>query len=116
MTLSLAKAALLKPEIKLARALFECETVLSDDQKTKLSAYSEHLPLKLTDVMRSTTEIDRYASGIATLNNLASTLREEVSLASKQAQQNDVKELSDRIMEEETSGVTFSQRVLRLQS
>ena len=62
MALSLAKAAPLKPEIKLAQALSEFEAVLADDQKTKLRTYRGQSPPNPTDVMRFTAEIDRDAS------------------------------------------------------
>ncbi|MCJ1428875.1 hypothetical protein MMC29_006786 [Sticta canariensis] len=61
MALSLAKAAPLKPEIKLAQALSEFEAVLPDDQKTKLRTYRGQSPPNPTDVMRFTAEIDRDA-------------------------------------------------------
>lgn len=61
LALSLAKAAPLKPEIKLAQALSEFEAVLPDDQKTKLRTYRGQSPPNPTDVMRFTAEIDRDA-------------------------------------------------------
>ena len=62
MALSLAKAAPLKPEIKLAQALSEFEAVLADDQKQKLRTYRGQSAPNPTDVMRFTAEIDRDAS------------------------------------------------------
>lgn len=59
--LSLAKAAPLKPEIKLAQALSEFEAILTDDQKSKLRTYRGQPPSP-TDVTRLTAEIDRDAS------------------------------------------------------
>lgn len=61
MALSLAQAAPLKPEIKLAQALSEFEAVLPDDQKTKLRTYRGQSPPNSTDVIRFTAEIDRDA-------------------------------------------------------
>ena len=61
MALPLAKAAPLKPQIKLAQALSEFEAVLPDDQKTKLRTYRGQSPPNPTDVMRFTAEIDRDA-------------------------------------------------------
>ena len=62
MALSIANAASLKPEIKLAQALSEFEAVLSTDEKTKLRAYHGQSPPTSTDVMRFTAEIDRDAT------------------------------------------------------
>lgn len=59
MALSLAKAAPLKPEIKLAQALSEFDAILSDDQKTRLRDYRGQSPPNPTDVIRFTAEIDR---------------------------------------------------------
>ncbi|MCJ1462893.1 hypothetical protein MMC07_001497 [Pseudocyphellaria aurata] len=59
MALSLANAAQLKPQIKLAQALFEFETVLPDDQKTTLRAYHGQSPPSPSDVIKFTAEIDR---------------------------------------------------------
>ena len=61
MALSIAKAAPLKPEIKLAQALSEFEAVLADDEKTQLRAYRGQSPPNPTDVLRLTAEIDRDA-------------------------------------------------------
>lgn len=61
MALSLAKAAPLKPEIKLAQALSEFEAVLANDQKTQLRVYRGQQPPNPTDVMRFTAELDRDA-------------------------------------------------------
>lgn len=61
MALSLAKAAPLKPEIRLAQALSEFEAALPDDKKTKLRTYRGQLPPNPTDVIRFTAEIDRDA-------------------------------------------------------
>ena len=49
MALSLAKAAPLKPEIRLAQELSEFEAVLADDQKTKLRTYRGQAPPNPTD-------------------------------------------------------------------
>lgn len=62
MALSLAKAAPLKTEIRLAQALSEFDAILPDDQKIKLRTYRGQLPPNPTDVMRFTAEIDRDAS------------------------------------------------------
>lgn len=62
MALSLAKAAPLKPEIKLAQALSEFQAILNDDQKTKLRNYRGQSPPSSTDVMKFTAEIDWHAS------------------------------------------------------
>lgn len=62
MALSLAKAAPLKPEIKLVQALSEFEAVLPDDQKRELRNYRGQSPPDSIDVMRFTAEIDRNAS------------------------------------------------------
>ena len=61
MALSLAKAAPLKPEIRLAQALSEFEAILPDDQKTQLRTYRGQSPPDPTDVMRFTADIDRDA-------------------------------------------------------
>lgn len=61
MALSLARAAPLKPVIKLAQALSEFETILPDDQKTKLRTHRGQSPPNSTDVIRLTAEIDRSA-------------------------------------------------------
>lgn len=62
MALSFAKAAPLKPEIKLAQALSEFKAVLSDDQRKKLRTYcGQSKSPNSTDVMRLTAEIDRDA-------------------------------------------------------
>ena len=60
MALSLAQAAPLKPEIKLAQALSEFEAILTDDQKSKVRTYRGQLPIP-TEVTRLT-EIDRDAN------------------------------------------------------
>lgn len=62
MALSLAKAAPLKPEIKLAQALSEFEAVLSDNEKMKLRTYHGQSPPTSNDVTRFTAEIDRDAT------------------------------------------------------
>ena len=62
MALSLAKAAPLKPEIKLAQALSEFQAILNDDQKTKLRNYRGQSPPSSTDVMKFTADIDWHAS------------------------------------------------------
>lgn len=59
MALSLARAAPLKPEIKLAKALSEFEVALPTDQKTKLRTYRGQSPPNPTDVIKFTAEIDR---------------------------------------------------------
>ena len=59
MALSLAKAAPLKPPIRLAQALSEFETVLTDDQKSKLRTYRGQSPPTPTDVAKFTAEIDK---------------------------------------------------------
>ncbi|MCJ1269568.1 hypothetical protein MMC22_009460 [Lobaria immixta] len=61
MALPLAKAAPLKPQIKLAQALSEFEAVLPDDQKIKLRTYRGQSPPTPTDVTRFTAEVDRDA-------------------------------------------------------
>ena len=62
MALPLARAAPLKPAIRLAQALSEFDAVLNDDQKTKLRTYRGQSPPNPTDIMRFTSEIDRDAS------------------------------------------------------
>lgn len=62
MALSMANAASLKPEIKLAQALSEFKAVLSAEEKTKLHTYHGQSPPTSTDVMRFTAEIDRDAT------------------------------------------------------
>lgn len=62
MALSFAKAAPLKPEIKLAQALSEFEAVLSDDQKINFRTYRTQSPPSPIDVMKFTAEIDRDSS------------------------------------------------------
>lgn len=59
MALALAKAAPLKPQIKLPQVLFEFQAILSDDQKKKLLTYRGHSPPNPSEVMRFTAEIDR---------------------------------------------------------
>ena len=61
MALPLAKAAPLKPQIKLAQALSEFEAVLPDDQKITLRTYRGQSPPTPTDVTRFTAEVDRDA-------------------------------------------------------
>lgn len=61
MALALAKAAALKPEIKLVQALSEFEAILPDHQRTQLRTYRGQSPPNPTDVIRFTAEIDRDA-------------------------------------------------------
>lgn len=56
-----AKAAPLKPAIKLFQVLSEFEAILPDDQKRKLHTYRGQSPPTPTDVIRFTAEIDRDA-------------------------------------------------------
>jgi ankyrin repeat domain-containing protein 50 len=68
MSIMLASASRLKPEIRLAQAISEFEADLSREQKTTYHAYkSESLefPPDLSDVMQLTAEIDRQSSGKA---------------------------------------------------
>ena len=59
MALPLAKAAPLKPQIRLAQALSEFEAVLDDDQKSRFRTYRGQSAPTPTDVTRFTAEIDR---------------------------------------------------------
>jgi hypothetical protein len=61
MSLAIAKAARLKPEIRLAQALSEYEAILADEQKAKLRGYRQQSPSTAADVMRFTAEIDQGA-------------------------------------------------------
>lgn len=66
MSVVLATASRLKPEIRLGQAISEFEADLSDEQKTSFRTYrsqSLNSPPDLSDVMRLTAEIDRQASG-----------------------------------------------------
>jgi len=66
MSSALAKAAPLKPEIRLAQEVSEFEAALSDEQKaTFKSCKSQALasPPDAGDIMRLTAELDRRASG-----------------------------------------------------
>lgn len=56
MALVVAKAAALKPEVKLAQALHDFENILSDDQKRELRA--QRVP-QATDAFKLTTLVDR---------------------------------------------------------
>ena len=61
----LAKASLLKPEIRLAQAVSEFEADLSDKQKSAyrtLKSQSLSTPPSPSDVMRLTAEVDRHTS------------------------------------------------------
>ncbi|KAH8755942.1 hypothetical protein F5882DRAFT_444653 [Hyaloscypha sp. PMI_1271] len=68
MSLPLAKASRLKPDIRLAQAISEFEADLSSQQKVAFRNYRsqshDSLPV-LKDVMQLTAEIDRQASGSA---------------------------------------------------
>lgn len=58
----LAKAARLKPEIRLAQAVSHFEADLSDDQKARFNSYKQKscsLAPDISDVMQLTAEIDR---------------------------------------------------------
>lgn len=62
----LAKAARLKPEIRLAQAVSQFEADLSTEQKATLNSYKHQScdsPPDISDVMRLTAEIDRRAAG-----------------------------------------------------
>lgn len=61
MALSLAKAAPLKPDIKLFQALSEFEAILPDTQKAKFRTHRGQSPPNSTDVIRLTAEIDMDA-------------------------------------------------------
>ncbi|MCJ1463906.1 hypothetical protein MMC07_002515 [Pseudocyphellaria aurata] len=61
MALSIAKAAPLKPEIKLFQALSEFEAILPDDQKANFRTHRGQSPPNSTDVIRLTADIDREA-------------------------------------------------------
>jgi hypothetical protein len=66
MSVVLATASRLKPEIRLAQAVSQFEADLSSDQKATFRTYrsqSRDSPPDLSDVMRLTAEIDRRASG-----------------------------------------------------
>jgi hypothetical protein len=65
MSSALAKAAPLKPEIRLAQAISQFDASLSDEQKATLRADRVGLsksPPDIRDVMRLTAEIDRRAA------------------------------------------------------
>ena len=64
----LAKAAQLKPEIRLAQAVSQFEADLSTEQKATFNSYKHQScdsPPDISDVMRLTAEIDRRAAGKA---------------------------------------------------
>jgi len=66
MSVILASASRLKPEIRLAQAVSQFEADLSSEQKTTFNTYrsqSLQSPPDPSDVMRLTAEIDRQASG-----------------------------------------------------
>jgi len=66
MSIILASASRLKPEIRLAQAVSQFEVDLSSEQKTTFNTYrsqSLQSPPDPSDVMRLTAEIDRQASG-----------------------------------------------------
>ena len=66
MSVVLANASRLKPEIRLAQAVSHFEADLSSEQKTTFRIYrsqSSNSPPHPSDVMRLTAEIDRRASG-----------------------------------------------------
>jgi ankyrin repeat domain-containing protein 50 len=66
MSVMLANALQLKPEIRLAQAVSQFEADLSSEQKTIFRTYrsqSRDFPPDPSDVMRLTAEIDRQASG-----------------------------------------------------
>ncbi len=66
MSMMLANASQLKPEIRLAQAVSQFEADLSSEQKTTFRAWrsqSRDSPPDPSDVMRLTAEIDRQASG-----------------------------------------------------
>ena len=58
MATALAKAAPLKPEIRLAQAISEFEAALDDDQKPKFWEYRRDSPPVAADVVRLTSQID----------------------------------------------------------
>src|SRR5438105_3602203 len=65
MSVVLANASRLKPEIRLAQAIFEFETDLPSEHKTTFRAYrsqSHRSPPDISDVMRLSAEIDARAS------------------------------------------------------
>ena len=62
MALPLAKAAPLRPQVRLAQALSEFEAILTDDQKARFRTYRGQSPPNQTDVIRFTAEIDRDGS------------------------------------------------------
>jgi len=65
MSSALAKASLLKPEIRLAQAVSEFEADLSNEQKSKFriqKSQSITTPPDHNDVMRLTAEVDRQVS------------------------------------------------------
>ncbi|KAL8364540.1 hypothetical protein RB595_003698 [Gaeumannomyces hyphopodioides] len=65
MSLALAKAAQLKPEIRLAKEVSEFEAALSDEQKATFSSCKSQAlasPPDAGDIMRLTDEIDRRAT------------------------------------------------------
>jgi ankyrin repeat domain-containing protein 50 len=66
MSVVLANASRLKPEIRLAQAVSQFEAELSSEQKATFRTYRSQLrdsPPDPNDVMRLTAEIDRRASG-----------------------------------------------------
>ena len=58
MSTALQKAGPLKPEIRLAQAIFEYESILSEVEKSTFQALHSALAPTVTDVMRLTSEID----------------------------------------------------------
>lgn len=62
MAVALRRAAPLKPEIRLAQAMSEYESLLNDDQKATMRIYRSGQPPRPSDVMRLTAEIDRSHS------------------------------------------------------
>ncbi len=60
MALAMSKAAPLRPEIKLSRALNDYEAVLNEDQK---ASFHHASPLESNDVMALTFEINRQNAG-----------------------------------------------------
>ena len=62
MALALRHAATLKPEILLAQAISEYESILKEDQKMKFREHRGQSPPCAIDVLRLTAEIDRDMS------------------------------------------------------
>ncbi|KAL9103663.1 MAG: hypothetical protein Q9163_001322 [Psora crenata] len=81
----LAASAPLKPEIKLAQALADYEKILSDEDRNQL--HTQGVPDAMAAINLTTTEFGPYERDIA---NSGQEVRDEASLASKQAQKQEI--------------------------